>query len=70
MRGQSLLSVGIDIGTTTTQLVFSRLRVENDAAAFTVPHFAITEKEVVYRSKIYPSALRHGHRRRGNPPDR
>ena len=58
MRGQSLLSVGIDIGTTTTQLVFSRLRVENDAAAFTVPHFAITEKEVVYRSKIYFTPLR------------
>ncbi len=57
MKGQSLLSVGIDIGTTTTQLVFSRLTVQNEAGAFSVPQFAITEKEVLYRSKIYFTPL-------------
>ena len=50
--GETLLSVGIDIGTTTTQLVFSRLLVENAAGAFSVPQFAITGKELLYRSPV------------------
>ena len=33
----TLLSVGIDVGTTTTQLIVSRLTVENKASAFSVP---------------------------------
>ena len=44
---ERLLSVGIDIGTSTTQLIFSRLTLENRASSFTVPRFSITEKEVV-----------------------
>lgn len=52
MSEKPLLSVGIDIGTTTTQLVFSRLTVQNESPAFSVPHFAITKKEVLYRSAI------------------
>lgn len=55
---QSLLSVGIDIGTSTTQLVFSRLTVRNTAAAFTVPRLSITDREVVYRSAIHMTPLR------------
>ena len=51
-------SVGIDIGTSTTQLVFSRLAVENVAGSYSVPRVAIMEKEVVYRSKIYFTPLR------------
>ncbi len=47
-----LLSVGIDVGTTTTQLVFSHLTVQNEANAFSVPQFSITQKEVIYRSRI------------------
>lgn len=53
----AMLSVGIDIGTTTTQLVFSRLTVRNEAAAFQVPHYAISEKEVLYRSAIHFTPL-------------
>lgn len=52
MTKQSLLSVGIDIGTTTTQLVFSRLTVENEASAFSVPRISITGKEILYRSPV------------------
>lgn len=48
-----ILSVGIDIGTTTTQLIFSRLVIENKASAFTVPHISIISKEIIYRSAIY-----------------
>lgn len=50
-------SVGIDIGTSTTQLVFSRLVVENLAGSYAVPRVSIVEKEVVYRSEIYFTPL-------------
>lgn len=55
--GQTLLSVGIDIGTSTTQLVLSRLTVKNTAAAFTVPKLQITDKDVFYRSQIHFTPL-------------
>lgn len=35
--GEKLLSVGLDVGTTSTQMVVSRLTVENQASAFSVP---------------------------------
>ena len=57
MKEEQLLSVGIDIGTTTTQLVFSRLTVKNSASEFTVPRFSITEKEILYRSAIHFTPL-------------
>ncbi|VFQ45084.1 ethanolamine ammonia-lyase reactivating factor EutA [Desulfoluna butyratoxydans] len=46
-------SVGIDIGTTTTQCVVSRLTVKNTAPGTLVPRMEITDKEVVYRSGIH-----------------
>lgn len=53
-----ILSVGIDIGTSTTQLIFSRLTIENRASSYTVPRIEIVDKEVIYRSKIYFTPLR------------
>ena len=53
-----ILSVGIDIGTSTTQLIFSRLTIENRASSYTVPRIDIVDKEVIYRSKIYFTPLR------------
>lgn len=53
-----ILSVGIDIGTSTTQLIFSRLTIENQASSYTVPRINIVDKEVIYRSKIYFTPLR------------
>ncbi|WP_280737087.1 MULTISPECIES: ethanolamine ammonia-lyase reactivating factor EutA [unclassified Enterococcus] len=47
-----MLTVGIDLGTSTTQLVLSELTVENFASVFTVPRISISEKKVVYRSEI------------------
>ena len=41
MREEQLLSVGIDIGTSTTQCVFSRLTLSNTASAFSVPRIRI-----------------------------
>lgn len=54
---EELLSVGIDLGTSTTQLVFSRLTVENMASSYTVPRMMITNKELIYRSEIYFTPL-------------
>ena len=53
-----ILSVGIDIGTSTTQLIFSQLTIENRASSYTVPRIDIVDKQVVYRSKIYFTPLR------------
>ena len=54
---EELLSVGIDIGTSTTSLVFSKLVVENTASNFTVPRISIVDKEIIYRSNIYFTPL-------------
>lgn len=67
-----MISVGIDIGTTTTQLVFSRLTVA-EVGSFTMmpqarygprrkPRAEVVRKEVVYESHIYltPFASRNG----------
>lgn len=49
--------MGIDIGTSTTQLIFSRLTMENRASSYVVPRISIVRKEVTYRSKIYFTPL-------------
>ena len=57
---EGLLSVGLDVGTTSTQLVVSRLRVENRASGFAVPEMEITEREILYRSSVYFTPLLEG----------
>lgn len=54
---EEILSVGIDIGTSTTQLVFSNITIENTASNFTVPRVNIVDKEIIYRSEIYFTPL-------------
>ena len=54
---KEILSVGIDIGTSTTQVVFSRIAMENTAGYFTIPKVSIVEKEIVYRSEIHTTPL-------------
>ena len=54
---EQLLSVGIDIGTSTTQLVLSRLTLENQSNPFSVPRITIADKEVIYRSAIHFTPL-------------
>jgi len=49
---RTLLSVGIDVGTTTTQFVFSRLTLHDTARPGQIPRIAITDKAVVYQSPI------------------
>lgn len=55
---ETILSVGIDIGTFTTQLIFSRLTIENLASNYTVPRISIVNKEVIYRSGIHFTPLK------------
>ena len=52
-----LVSVGLDVGTTSTQMVVSRLSVENRAGAFAVPELDITGREILYRSPVYFTPL-------------
>lgn len=48
-----LLSVGLDIGTTTTQLVISRLTLENVMPGARIPRVKIINKAVLYVGKVY-----------------
>lgn len=54
---QQILSVGIDVGTTTTQVIFSRLTLENEASGFAVPRIQIAEKTVFYQSAVHFTPL-------------
>lgn len=51
-NARSLLSVGIDVGTTTTQIIFSRLSLADVARPGQIPRLAITGREVLYQSPI------------------
>ena len=48
-----LLSLGLDVGTTTTQLILSELTVENRAGAFSVPELDITARKIRYKSPVH-----------------
>lgn len=52
-----LLSVGLDVGTTTTQLIVSKLTVENRASSFAVPEMQISDRQVLYRSPVHFTPL-------------
>lgn len=54
---RSMLSVGIDVGTTTTQIVFSRLELSDTARAGQIPRINISDKTVLYQSPIYFTPL-------------
>ena len=55
-----LLSVGLDVGTTSTQLVVSRLTAENRASPFAVPEMVISGRQVLYESPIHFTPLKGG----------
>ena len=57
---ESLLSVGLDVGTTSTQLVVSRLRIENKAGSFAVPEMEIEAREILYKSPVHFTPLLRG----------
>ena len=58
----TLLSVGLDVGTTTTQMIVSRLMVENKASGFAVPEMEIAQREILYKGKVHFTPLIEGKR--------
>lgn len=52
-----LQSVGLDVGTTSTQLILSQLTVENRASGFSVPHMEISQRKILYKSPIHFTPL-------------
>lgn len=53
----TLLSLGLDVGTTSTQMVFSELVIENRAGNFSVPEMAITGRKILYRGGVHFTPL-------------
>ena len=54
---ERLLSVGLDVGTTTTQVILSQISIENRASGFAVPKMEITGRQVLYRGKVHFTPL-------------
>ncbi len=57
-----LLSIGLDVGTTTTQLILSELIVENRGNAFSVPEMVIGQRKILYQSPVIFTPLLAGDR--------
>ena len=53
-------SVGLDVGTTSTQMVLSELIVENRAGSFAVPEMEISGRRILYQSPVYFTPLIRG----------
>ena len=56
-KSREMLSVGIDIGTTTSQLVLSRLSVSNHARVGLVPRLDVDERTVLSQSEPHLTPL-------------
>lgn len=57
MQTEEILSAGIDIGTSTTQLVFSKMLLQNTGGFGKIPQIKVISKEVIYRSQVYFTPL-------------
>lgn len=51
-QGEVLTSVGIDVGTATTKIIFSRLRFRNLGMGLGVPRVRLTGREILWRSQV------------------
>lgn len=60
MNSQVIIAVGVDIGTTTTQMIISRLTLENTGGYGMAPKIEITKKEILHQSEIYFTPLKSG----------
>lgn len=57
MNRKTVHSVGIDIGTTTTQVIFSQLTLVNRAPVTQVPRYEFVEREICFQSPILLTPL-------------
>ncbi|MBY0222914.1 ethanolamine ammonia-lyase reactivating factor EutA [Sporosarcina aquimarina] len=56
-KHETIISAGIDIGTSTTKLIISRFSLRNVAGATHVPRIEITDKEILYKSPVFRTPL-------------
>ncbi len=54
---ERLLSVGLDVGTTSTQMIVSELLIENHAGSFSVPQMQIADRKIIYKSPVHFTPL-------------
>ncbi len=54
---RDMISVGIDVGTTTTQIVFSHLTIQDAARAGQAPRIRIQARAILYQSPIHFTPL-------------
>ncbi|MBR3973873.1 MAG: ethanolamine ammonia-lyase reactivating factor EutA [Oscillospiraceae bacterium] len=57
---EKLTSLGLDVGTTSTQMVFSELEIENRAGSFAVPEMEIAGRKILYKSAVHFTPLLQG----------
>ena len=55
---ETLRSVGLDVGTTSTQMILSELRVENKSSGFSVPEMEISDRKILYKSDVHFTPLK------------
>lgn len=56
-KKETIISAGIDIGTSTTKIILSRFSLMNVAGASHVPRIEIVDKEILYKSPIFRTPL-------------
>lgn len=59
MQEQWITSVGIDLGTSTTKFIVSRLRLAKVSSLHAVPRYQIVERRLVYASPVRSTPLRN-----------
>jgi ethanolamine utilization protein EutA len=57
MNTEWITSAGIDVGTSTTKIILSRLKVSEQGNSFSVSHFEIVQRELIYESPVYFTPL-------------
>lgn len=57
MTDEMILNAGIDIGTTTTHLIISKIGIRVTGGFGTVPRAQISSKEILYKSPVYFTPL-------------
>ncbi|OXS76691.1 ethanolamine ammonia-lyase reactivating factor EutA [Domibacillus enclensis] len=57
-KQETIISAGIDIGTSTTKIIISRFSLMNTAGSTHVPRIEIVDKDILYRSPIFRTPLK------------
>lgn len=57
MTDNNVISVGIDVGTTTTNIIFSELTIQNLSGISQAPILKVIDKNIIYRSEVFFTPL-------------